>query len=60
MVDRWWSTKPHPPANELRKFMAKIVKLGYAIGNDNPTDSSQYQIQILGKCTDNTDKASTS
>jgi hypothetical protein len=60
MVDRWWSTKPHPPANELREFMAKIVKLGYAIGNDKPTDSSQYQIQILGKCTDNTDKASVS
>jgi hypothetical protein len=60
MVDRWWSTKPHPPANELREFMAKIVKLGYAISNDKPTDSSQYQIQILGKCTDNTDKASVS
>jgi Protein of unknown function (DUF3987) len=60
MVDRWWSTKPHPPANELREFMAKIVKVGYAIGNDKPTDSSQYQIQILGKCTDNTDKASVS
>jgi Protein of unknown function (DUF3987) len=60
MVDRWWSTKPHPPANELREFMAKIVKLGYAIGNDKPTDSSQYQIQILGKCTDNTDKTSVS
>jgi Protein of unknown function (DUF3987) len=60
MVDRWWSNKPHPPANELREFMAKIVKLGYAISNDKPTDSSQYQIQILGKCTDNTDKASVS
>ena len=23
-VDRWWSTKPHPPANVLREFMAKI------------------------------------
>ncbi len=60
MVDRWWSTKPHPPANELREFMAKIAKLGYALGNDKPIDSSQYQIQILGKCTDNTDKASVS
>ena len=38
--------------------MAKIVKLGYAIGYEKSTDSSQYQIQILGKDTDNTDKAS--
>jgi Protein of unknown function (DUF3987) len=60
MVDRWWSTKPHPPANELRKFMAKVVRLGHAIGNEEPTDSSQYQIQILGKDTDNTDKTSAS
>jgi hypothetical protein len=60
MVDRWWSTKPHPPANELREFMAKIVKLGYAIGNEKSTDSSQYQIQILGKDADNTDKTSVS
>jgi Protein of unknown function (DUF3987) len=60
MVDRWWSTKPHPPANELRKFMAKVVRLGHAIGNEEPTDSSQYQIQILGKDTDNTDNTSES
>jgi hypothetical protein len=60
MVDRWWSTKPHPPANELRGFMAKIVKLGHAICNDKSTDSSQYQIQILGKDADNTDKTSES
>jgi Protein of unknown function (DUF3987)/Bifunctional DNA primase/polymerase, N-terminal len=47
MVTHWWSPKPKPPANELRVFMAKVVSLGYATDNKNPSDSSDYQILIL-------------
>ena len=45
-VDRWWSARTKPPANELREFMAKVVKLGQAIDNDEAIESSKYRIQI--------------
>ena len=48
-VRSWWSVKPKPAFDELKKFMAKVVSLGYAIDNDEPTESSKYQIKILEK-----------
>ncbi len=55
-VDRWWSARTKPPANELRQFMAKVVKLGHAIDNDETSDSSKYRIQILGNGSDSSDR----
>jgi Protein of unknown function (DUF3987) len=46
-VRSWWSVKPKPNVDELKKFMAKVVSLGHAIDNDAPIDSSKYRIQIL-------------
>ena len=48
-VRSWWSVKPKPAFDELKKFMAKVVLLGYAIPNDEPIESSKYQIKILEK-----------
>jgi hypothetical protein len=45
----WWSTKPKPSFDELKAFMSKVVSLGHAIDNDEPIDSSKYQIKILEK-----------
>jgi Protein of unknown function (DUF3987) len=55
-VDRWWSARTKPPANELRQFMAKVVSLGYAIDNSEPTTSSKYRIQITRNGSDSSDK----
>jgi Protein of unknown function (DUF3987) len=55
-VDRWWSARTKPPANELREFMAKVVKLGHAIDNDEPIESSKYRIQINRNGSDSSDK----
>jgi hypothetical protein len=57
-VDRWWSARTKPPANELREFMAKVVKLGHAIDNDEPIESSKYRIQISSNGSDSSDKNS--
>lgn len=43
----WWSVKPKPSFEDLKKFMAKVVSLGCAIDNDEPIESSKYRIQIL-------------
>jgi Protein of unknown function (DUF3987) len=48
-VRNWWSVKPKPEASEIKSFMAKVVGLGHAIGNDEPIDSGKYRIQILDK-----------
>jgi hypothetical protein len=48
-IRSWWSPKPKPAADELRKFMSKVVTLGYAIDNDEAIDSGKYRIQILEK-----------
>jgi hypothetical protein len=48
-IRSWWSPKPKPNADELRKFMSKVVTLGYAIDNDEAIDSGKYRIQILEK-----------
>jgi Protein of unknown function (DUF3987) len=45
-VRSWWSVKPKPNVDELKKFMAKVVSLGHAIDNDEPIDSGKYRIQI--------------
>jgi Protein of unknown function (DUF3987) len=55
-VDRWWSARTKPPANELREFMAKVVKLGQAIDNDEAIESSKYRIQISSNGSDSSDK----
>jgi|GEM_PF-3152794 len=57
-VDRWWSARTKPPANELREFMAKVVKLGQAIDNDEAIESSKYRIQISSNGSDSSDKNS--
>lgn len=65
-VDRWWSARTKPPANELREFMAKVVKLGQAIDNDEANAkratkavaSSKYRIQISSNGSDSSDKNS--
>jgi Protein of unknown function (DUF3987) len=48
-VRNWWSVKPKPEASEIKSFMVKVVGLGHAIDNDEPSDSGKYRIQILGK-----------
>jgi hypothetical protein len=48
-VRGWWSIKPKPSFDELKKFMAKVVSLEYAIDNDESIESSKYQIKILEK-----------
>jgi hypothetical protein len=48
-VRNWWSIKPKPEASEIKSFMAKVVGLGNAIGNDEPIDSGKYRILILEK-----------
>jgi Protein of unknown function (DUF3987) len=55
-VYRWWSSRPVPSSDELRSFMAKIVSLGHASDNNEPSDSSNYQILISSKVADNADK----
>lgn len=45
----WWSVKPKPSFEDLKKFMAKVASLGCAIDNDEPIESSKYRIQILEK-----------
>jgi hypothetical protein len=45
-VRGWWSVKPKPSFDELKKFMARVVSLGYVIDNDEPIESSKYQIKI--------------
>ncbi len=57
-VDRWWSARTKPPANELREFMSKVVKLGQAIDNDEAIESSKYRIQISSNGSDSSDKNS--
>ena len=57
-VDRWWSARTKPPANELREFMAKVVKLGQAIDNNEAIESSKYRIQISSNGSDSSDKNS--
>jgi hypothetical protein len=46
-VRSWWSGRDKPSFDELKKFMAKVVGLGHAIDNEQPIESSKYQIQIL-------------
>ena len=41
-----WSGRPRPKAPEAREFMAQLVALGYARGNDEPVDSPKFKIQI--------------
>lgn len=43
-VTHWWSPKPKPTAEKTREFMELVVKLGYAI--DNEQEGKDYQIQI--------------
>jgi Protein of unknown function (DUF3987) len=57
-VHSWWSTKSDRTANNIRQFMAKVVSLGYAIDNEQPTDSNKYQIQISTKSAHNAHKKS--
>jgi Protein of unknown function (DUF3987)/Bifunctional DNA primase/polymerase, N-terminal len=45
-VRAWWSNKSDRTVENIRKFMAKVVSLGYAIDNDQPSTSSKYQILI--------------
>lgn len=57
-VHSWWSPKSDRNANNIRQFMAKVVGLGYAIDNEQPTDSNKYQIQISMKSAHNAHKKS--
>jgi hypothetical protein len=45
-VRPWWSGKVKPPVQEIRLFMTKVVKLGYAIDNGEAPTSGKYQILI--------------
>ncbi len=45
-VRNWWSNKSDRTVENIRLFMTKVVALGYAIDNDEPSDSSKYQIKI--------------
>jgi len=42
----WWSPKPKPTNQESRDFMAKVVSLGYAIGNEEPKDTIKFKIKV--------------
>jgi hypothetical protein len=48
-VRAWWSNKSDRTVENIRQFMAKVVGLGYAIDNEEPADSSKYQIKIIEK-----------
>ncbi len=55
-VRSWWSNKSDRTADNIRQLMAKVVSLGYAIDNEQPTDSAKYQIKILEKSARNARK----
>jgi Protein of unknown function (DUF3987) len=55
-VTHWWSGREKPNTSEIKSFMAKVVKLGYAIDNDEPVDSGKYRIQILEKGSNSSNK----
>ena len=48
-VRGWWTNKSDRTVENIRQFMGKVVSLGYAIDNDEPIETSKYQIKILDK-----------
>lgn len=55
IVTRWWPLKEKPKADAARRFMAKVVKLGHAEDNGEPSNSSTYKIKIVLKSSNNSD-----
>lgn len=45
-VRNWWTGKTKPAIGEIRKFMSEVAKLDYAIDNEEPIESPNYQIKI--------------
>jgi len=55
-VVQWWSPKSdRPNAPEARRFMEKIVRLGWAVANGDPTHAD-YSITILSQPANHTPK----
>jgi hypothetical protein len=44
MVKDWWPSRDKPTHDTARQFMARVVSLGYAIGNGK--DEADFRIQI--------------
>jgi Protein of unknown function (DUF3987) len=56
-VTHWWSGREKPNTSGIKSFMAKVVKLGQAIDNDEPIDSSKYRIQISSNGSNSSNKS---
>jgi len=45
-VRSWWNAKQKPNMADIRQFMAKVCKLGYAIDNGKLPSEKGYQIRV--------------
>jgi hypothetical protein len=46
-VIHWWSPKPKPTSEVVKKFMNKLIELGHATANDEPLDSPKFKIKLF-------------